>query len=61
MICDVANRAKAQGEDQPMRTIPEDEMEDNDDELEEDVENAVEEALVEAEFMENVIAATENT
>ena len=44
-----------------MPTIPEDEMEDNDDELEEDEENAVEEALVEAEFMENVIAATENT
>ena len=54
-------RKKAQGEDQPMPTIPEDEMEDNDDELEEDEENAVEEALVEAEFMENVIAATENT
>ena len=33
----------------------------NYDELEEDEENAVEEALVEAEFMENVIAATENT
>ena len=47
-----------------METIPEDEMgagDDNDDELEEDEELAVEEALLEAEYIENVRAATENT
>ena len=54
----------AQEGDQPMETIPEDEMgadDDNDDELEEDEELAVEKALLEAEYIENVRAATENT
>lgn len=56
-------KKKAQGGAQPMETITEDpdEEEEDDDEMEEDEERAVEEALQEAEFMENVEAATVNT
>lgn len=56
-------KKKAQGGAQPMDTITEDpdEEEEDDDEMEEDEERAVEEALQEAEFMENVEAATVNT
>ena len=55
-------KKKAQGGEQPMETIAEDEAEEEDDDrLEEDEERAVEDALHEAEFLENVQAATENT
>ena len=54
-------KKKAQGGNEQMETIPEDDDEEEDNEMEEDEERAVEEALEEAEFMENVQAATENT
>ena len=55
-------KKKAQGGVEPMETIQEDPDEDEeDDKLPEDEERAVEEALLEAQFMENIEAATENT
>ena len=56
-------KKKAQGGVEPMETIQEDpdEEEEDDDKLQEDDERAVEEALLEAQFMENIEAATENT
>ena len=55
-------KKKAQGGVEPMETIQEDpDEEEEDDKLEEDEERAVEEALLEAQFMENIEAATENT
>ena len=46
-----------------METIQEDpvEGESEEDEIEEEEERALEEALLEVEFMDNVMAATENT
>ena len=59
-------KKKAQGGVEPMETIQEDpDEEEEDDELEEDEEREevalLEEALLEAQFMENIEAATENT
>ena len=55
-------KKKAQGGVEPMETIQEDPDEDEeDDKLPEDEERAVKEALLEAQFMENIEAATENT
>ena len=49
------------GAAEPMQAIPEDYDEEEDEQMEEDEERAVEDALLEAEFMDNVEAATENT
>ena len=56
-------RKRAQGGVPPMDAIAEEggEVGEEADRMEEDEEQAVEDALREAEFMENVEAATENT